>query len=199
MVAPVTAAQAAARKEHDVARFGLGLFLFSKSMFFSALVGAYIVLYKTHADNWPPPGVPELQLGMSSFNTLLILISAVPALLATRAIRRDNQRGTRYGLGLAALLGVLFMGIQILEWVTLHREGLPLRMTYGSCYYVLTGFHAAYVLTGLGILGLVLKRTLDGRYSAERHIGVDIACIWWHFVSAVWMLLFVAIYLIPKL
>ncbi len=199
MGATLTAAQVTSEKEHDRARFGLGLFLFSKTMFFSALVGAYIVLYKTHIDEWPPQGVPELQLGLSSVNTLLILLSCVPAFLAGRAIRRGSPGGARAGLGVTCLIGLVFIGIQLTEWRTLYQDGLTLQLTYGSCYYVLTAFHALYVLTGLVLLSYTLARSCLGHYTAKRHIGIDMAIIWWHFVSAVWLLLFCALYVLPKL
>lgn len=199
MVAAMTLADRERARELDRARFGLTVFLISKAMFFVAIIGAYIVLRQTQVHAWPPPGTPELTLHTAGPNTALLMISALTAMIAPWAIRRDRRQLAGIGVGVTLLLGLVFMGVQIWEWVDLSRRGLKLSVTYGSCYYLLTAFHGLYVLGGLALFARVGIRLLRGAYDRSRLLGIDMAALWWHFVGAVWLMLFGALYVLPRM
>lgn len=179
---------------HDRAQFGMLVYLTSKTMFFVALIGAYIVL--ANSQSWPPPDSP-LTLESALPGTILLAISAATIFIATRGIRRDDQRAVRFGLTITLGLGLLFATLQVAEWFAASEAGLT-ASTYGQFYYVLTAFHMLYVVTGLGIFSVVLWRAMLGQYTPERRIGIDLSAIWWHFCGGVWALLFAAIYLLPE-
>jgi cytochrome c oxidase subunit III len=69
----------------------------------------------------------------------------------------------------------------------------------GSIFYVMTGFHAFHVLTGVIFLFVVLRNGLRGRYSAEKHWAVEAAVVYWHFIDVVWFFFYPALYLIGTL
>jgi cytochrome c oxidase subunit 3 len=69
----------------------------------------------------------------------------------------------------------------------------------GAIFYMMTGMHAFHVLTGVIILGIVLRNGLRGKYTPERHWGVEGAANYWHFVDVVWIFYYPALYLIGML
>ena len=67
---------------------------------------------------------------------------------------------------------------------------------FGSTFYILTGFHGAHVLAGLGLIAIVTNRARRGLVSAERHTAVEATSYYWHFVDAVWLFLFSTVYVL---
>jgi heme/copper-type cytochrome/quinol oxidase subunit 3 len=112
-----------------------------------------------------------------------------------RGIRAGDARRLRIGVALGLCLGALFLALQGVEY---GRETLSgTRDAYGSLFYTITGFHAAHVLVGLFMLGFVLVRALRDHFEAERHDAVSNAALYWHFVDAVWLVVFTSLYLSP--
>ncbi len=71
--------------------------------------------------------------------------------------------------------------------------------TYGSSYFVVTGFHLAHVIVGLTMLLTLFIWAPRGDFDAQRHAPITIGAIYWHFVDAVWLVVFSALYLVPRL
>jgi cytochrome c oxidase subunit 3 len=94
-------------------------------------------------------------------------------------------------------LGVAFVALQVEVLRALWSAGLrPSTGIYGSLFYGLTGLHAVHVVAGLMVLAVVLARALTGTYAEHDVIRVRVAAMFWHFVGAVWLLMFVALYLL---
>jgi cytochrome c oxidase subunit 3 len=112
------------------------------------------------------------------------------------AIRNENRRNFILGLAVTLLLGVVFIGGQVLEYYEfIVREGFTLTSgIYSSAFFGLTGLHGLHVTLGAVILGVVFVRALAGQYSAERHVSVSTASMYWHFVDVVWVFLVVVLY-----
>jgi cytochrome c oxidase subunit 3 len=66
---------------------------------------------------------------------------------------------------------------------------------YAFTFFILTGLHAAHVVGGVGLLAVVLARSLRGRYGSGRYDGVTYAAMYWHFLDAIWLLLFAVLVL----
>jgi cytochrome c oxidase subunit 3 len=66
---------------------------------------------------------------------------------------------------------------------------------YPSVFFALTTFHAAHVLVGLAALAVLFWKSLAGVYSAPRHLPVKLWTMYWHFVDAIWLLMFVTVYI----
>ena len=99
-------------------------------------------------------------------------------------------------MGVAIALGAGFVGVQWVVWRQLWAAGLlPSTGAYGSVFYGLTTLHAAHVAAGLVVLLVVLVRALMGVYTEHNVVRVRVAAMFWHFVDAVWLLMFVSLYL----
>ncbi len=171
------------------ARIGMAVFLASWAMMFIALFFAY-GLVRLRAPVWPPPGELQLPRFLPGLNTLVIALSSATLGFAARAIR---PRPRALGLGAAAGLGAVFLALQAVVWARVWRGGLlPSGGPYGSVFYALTTFHALHVLVGLVALGLLAARGGDSRAS---RLAVRLWAMYWHFVGAVWVAMYAAVYL----
>jgi cytochrome c oxidase subunit III len=94
------------------------------------------------------------------------------------------------------LLGALFMGFQIYEYMHAYGE-MNLKMTsgiYGSTFYMMTGFHGLHVTIGAIMLLVMLFRVMAGHFTKDHHFAFEAAAWYWHFVDVVWLVLFVVVY-----
>lgn len=178
------------------ARLAMALFLAAESMLFGGLIGAFLV-FRFGSAVWPPAGLPLLPVGITSVNTVILFASCIPMIRALRAIRRGDANGLRSGTLVAAVLGLLFLGIQGSEWVRLVSHGLTISTggAYGSTFYVLIGMHGIHVLGAVGWLVVLLAGSFLGRFDGRQSVAVDLAGIYWYFVSALWAVLFPLVYL----
>lgn len=177
------------------ARLGIFLLLAAETMLFGGLIGAFLV-FRFGSREWPPAGMPHLPIAVTAINTLILFSSCVPMARGLRAIRRNNRTGLRQGLMLTAILGTAFLVIQGAEWVRLVGFGLRISSgPYGSTFYTLIGFHGLHVLGAVIWLLVISVGASRLRFSARRHTPVELAAIYWYFVSAVWAVLFPLVYL----
>jgi cytochrome c oxidase subunit III len=175
---------------------GMILFIASEVMFFSGLFGAYFFI-RAQADVWPPPGGEDLAFVFPFVNTIILLSSGFTAHYAVVALRRDERWGPMgfIPLTIATLvLGSIFILGQVYEYATLDFG--PEDGVFGSTFYVMTGFHGAHVVGGLGMLGFIAVRALYGDFSSRNHLGVEAVTAYWHFVDVVWVFLFAMLYVI---
>jgi heme/copper-type cytochrome/quinol oxidase subunit 3 len=92
---------------------------------------------------------------------------------------------------------VLFLVLQGVEY---SRETIAgTHDASGSLFYTITGFHGAHVFVGLIMLVFVLVRALRGHFATGRHEAVTNAAMYWHFVDAVWLVVFTSLYITPRL
>ena len=122
-------------------------------------------------------------------NTVILVTSGLCAALANRLCTAGRRRTTRLWLAGSAALGVAFLWIKALEYSDKVAAGIGTEThAFFAFYYLLTGFHAAHVVAGIIILGLI------ARYDAPRNLETGTA--FWHMVDLVWVLLFPVIYLL---
>ena len=173
---------------------GVKLGILSEVMLFGALFAAYFVI-RGESPEWPPvAGLERPELLLPGLNTLLLVSSSGTMQLAVRAARGGDQSRILRWLGLTLLLGGIFILVQGYEFAT-NGFGLDAGV-FGSTFYILTGFHGAHVLAGLGLMAIVANRARLGLVSAEHHTAVEAASYYWHFVDAVWLFLFSTLYLL---
>lgn len=178
------------------ARLGMLVFLAFEAMFFAGLLGAFLV-FRLGSAVWPPPGEPYLPIGVTWVNTGVLLFSSYAMRRARRAIRRGDREGLSRWLLVTALYGATFLGVQGYEWVRLVRFGLtPSSGIYGSTFYTLIGCHGLHVLGAVLWLLAVLALSRGARFSARRHVGVQLCAMYWRFVVGLWLVLFPAVYLL---
>ena len=172
---------------------GVKLGILSEIMLFGALFAAYFV-ERAASVGWPPlgSGVERPELLLPAINTALLVTSSVTMQLAVGAARAGSRRRLLRWLGLTLLLGAVFLGVQVYEFLT-NGFGLSSGV-FGSTFYILTGFHGAHVLAGLILLAIITNRTRLGLITAERHTAVEATSYYWHFVDVVWLFLFTTLY-----
>jgi cytochrome c oxidase subunit 3 len=165
----------------------------SEAMLFGALFAAYFVI-RSESGGWPPAGQVRPDLILPALNTLLLLASSVTMQWAVRAIRRGGLAPMRLAVRLTLLLGSVFIVLQGYEFAT-NGFGLDAG-TFGSTFYVLTGFHAAHILAGLGLMAIIATRARRGLISAEHNTVVEATSYYWHFVVAAGVFLFSTLYVL---
>lgn len=165
----------------------------SEIIFFGNLIVAYLYL-RVRAGTWPPDGIKPLDPAFATVNTIILLLSAVPMHGAHLAIRRGDRRGMQIGLALAIVLGAIFICGQ--GWEYTHGGFTPASGTFGSTFFALTGFHGAHVIAGIVIMSVCLFRSFTGAFNKDHHFAVEAAGMYWHFVDAVWVIVFAVVYLL---
>ena len=184
-------------------RYGVVLFIISEVMFFSAWFWTFFkhALYPMTEGSpaidgvWPPVGIETFDpWHLPLINTLILLCSGMAATWAHHAIAHENYRKDLVnGLILAIVLGAAFTFTQAYEYgqASFSFSG----NIYGATFFMATGFHGFHVLIGTVFLTVCLVRALNGHFTREKHVGLEAAAWYWHFVDVVWLFLFSAVYI----
>jgi heme/copper-type cytochrome/quinol oxidase subunit 3 len=194
--APVYGLEAYRRRPRGAertAQVGMAVFLGSWAMLFAGLFFAYAFV-RARAPVWPPLDAPPLPRLLPGLNTLAIAASSAAMVRAVRARELGRATSTAASIAGAAALGTVFLTLQVVVWTGLWRQGLePSGGTYPSVFYAFTVFHALHVLVGIAALAwlAVRARSLD----AVTRTDVRLWGWYWHFVGAVWAVLYVTVYL----
>ena len=177
-------------------KVGILALILTETAFFSIFVVAYI-FYIGKSLSAP---FPKDVLSPPIVNTICLLSSSVTIVLAIRALRVNSIRTFGIWWLVTFALGVEFLAGTALEWHRLiYREGLTISTNlFGTTYYSLVGLHALHVTVGLLLILLVMILTVLG-YMDRRHIErTDVLSWYWHFVDAVWVVVFLTVYVIGR-
>ncbi len=191
---PAATPAAAHHEEHpDLRVWGLLTFLASESLMFGGLFATYLIFYSTYK-NWPPEGT-EVELLLPAINTIILVSSSFVIHMGDVAIKQNDVAGMRKWYGLTAIMGIIFLGGQVYEYLNLGY-GLQTNV-FSNCFYLMTGFHGLHVFIGvLLILGVIWRSRRSGHYNASKHTGIEMAEIYWHFVDIIWIVLFTLLYIL---
>ena len=172
-----------------VARGSLGMWIFlaADALSFAALLIAYGVL-RARAAAWPD-ALARLNLPLGGGLTYILLASSTTMALAVGAARSGRPSAAARWLAATIALGALFLAGQALEWRALVAHGIGVAFDQAAAsYYVCTGWHGAHVIAGLVLLVARRRATRDADKLA-------VAALFWHFVDAVWIVVFTSVYL----
>jgi nitric oxide reductase NorE protein len=160
----------------------------SELLVFGAGLASFLAVRASDAEGFAAAQA-HLDRTAGAINTIVLITSGYMAALAVAA-RRGGARGrARLHLAAAATLGFVFLLVKAHEYTGLIGEGIGTEThPFFTFYYLLTGFHAAHVVAGIVILGLVAA------YDDPHHMETGAA--FWHMVDLVWVLLFPVIYLL---
>jgi heme/copper-type cytochrome/quinol oxidase subunit 3 len=175
-------------------KMGMLFFVASESVFFLLLITNYI--FYNHPGDSAASGAQALHPLKSGVFSLALLSSSVTMHMAGSSAQRKLYR--RVGLWLAGTLalGIVFLVGQGAEYVQLLREHVTIsRNLFGTTFFTLTGFHGLHVFLGLLMLAILLGLAVVGRGREPTGPAVDAVSIYWHFVDAVWIVIFSVIYL----
>jgi len=166
----------------------------------SAIFTIFVVAYVFYIGKSLYGPTPQQVLDVPIFNTICLLSSSVTIWLAERAIERNSIR--TFGIWWAATiaLGLVFLTGTAIEWYKLiYRDGLTISTNlFGTTFYSLVGLHGTHVVVGLSMLLLVLIFTLTGHVRQEHSERIQVLALYWHFVDAVWVIVFTVVYIIGK-
>jgi cytochrome c oxidase subunit III len=178
-------------------RYGMAMFIASEVMFFVAFFWAFFnsSLFPSAAIGgvWPPKGVESIDpFDLPFLMTMVLLLSGCTVTWAHHAILEGKNKEAVKALAVTVALGVAFTFIQFYEY---HHAAFGFKdNVYSSAFYMATGFHGFHVLVGTIFLAVCLGRAMKGHFTKESHFGFEAAAWYWHFVDAVWLFLFAAIY-----
>lgn len=179
----------------DSQKLGIWTLIGSEAVFFSALIVTYMI-NRGHSVSGPLPQ-NSLDIGLTAFNTFVLLASSLTMVTSLASIEKGNRRGVLTWLIATALLGLTFLGGQAYEFNKLAHEGLSLGSNlFGATFFTLTGFHGAHVFAGVIWITFVVVRAFRGGITQEKHIAVELVGLYWHFVDLVWIIIFTMVYLL---
>ena len=175
-----------------VGMFGL---IIGESAIFTIFVVAY-VYYIGRSLYGPTPKILEVPI----FNSICLLSSSITIILAEHAIARGLMRRFAALWGLTMALGIEFLIGTGIEWHKLiFEDHLTIRTNlFGTTYYSLVGLHATHVVVGMLGLSLVMIFTLMGRVKQEHAERIQVLALYWHFVDAVWVVVFTVVYIVGR-
>lgn len=179
--------------------WGMVWLIATEAMLFAALIASYFYLRFNFDAVWPPEGIEKPTLELPLIMTVILLSSSVPVHMAERAIKKGRQRGLRLGLALGFVLGAAFLCLQAVEYSEKLNEFSPTTNSYGSLFFVITGFHGLHVLVGLMFSAWTQIRARRGAFDDHRHLTVQNFTMYWHFVDTVWVFVLATIYISPNL
>src|SRR5438876_7642843 len=195
------------------------IFLLSDTFIFSCFLTGYMTVRISTTDQWPNPSeVFALNIGGANIPLILIAImtfvlissSGTMAMAVNFGYRRDRRK-TAILMLLTAALGATFVGMQAFEWTKLITEGVRPwgnpwgAAQFGSCFFMITGFHGTHVTIGVIFLIIVARKVWRGDFDIGRpgfftsrrgrYENVEIMGLYWHFVDLVWVFIFAFFYL----
>nr|WP_192591975.1 cytochrome c oxidase subunit 3 [Nesterenkonia halotolerans] len=188
---------------------GTMVWLTSELMFFAGLFAMYFTLRSTQPEMFAEGG-GTLAIPLATTITVILVASSVTAQFGVFAAERHQPRRTggafqiqHWGMVewyiLSFLMGAVFIAGQTFEFAELVSHGITVSSnSFGSAFYITTGFHGLHVVGGLiAFLYVIARAYFSVKFThREAHAAVVIS-YYWHFVDVVWIALFGIVYLLP--
>ncbi len=193
-------------KQGQAQRLGMWLFLATEILLFTALFAAYGVYRYLYTGAFAEAS-RGLATWMGGVNTFVLVTSSLTVALGLDAARQGRTRRTAGLFFLSIGLGLVFMTLKAVEYRhhfllgelpgPSYRGHIPGSggSLFFSLYFLITGLHAFHVLAGMTVLGVIGVKAWRGAYSAEYHVPVELAGLYWHLVDLIWIFVFPLIYL----
>jgi len=177
-------------------KVGMACLIIAESAIFTIFVVAYLFYVGKSLTGPTPQQVLEAPI----FFSICLLSSSLTVHFAGKALERGKQGVFLTLWSLTILLGGLFLYGTGREWHRLiYEHGLTISTNlFGTTYYSLVGLHAFHVTAGLIMLSIVLIFALAGRVGADQFRRIDVLALYWHFVDAVWVVVFTVVYILGR-
>ena len=176
----------------DKGKVGMACLIVAESAIFIIFVAAY-VFYIGKSLSGPTPA-EVLQIPW--IGSVCLLSSSLTVHFAVTALEKSRTKLSTLWLALTVALGGVFMASTAIEWHELiYEHGLTIQTNlFGTTYYSLVGLHASHVVVGLGLLAIPLVFGLLGKLDHTHARRLDVLSYYWHFVDAVWIVVFTVVY-----
>ena len=177
-------------------KVGMACLIFAESAIFTIFVVAYLFYVGKSLIGPTPREVLETPI----FFTVCLLSSSLTIHFEARFLERGRRGAFLLLWLLTIVLGALFLYGTGQEWHRLiYEHGLTISTNlFGTTYYSLVGLHASHVTAGLIMLIIVLFFGLAGRVGPQQSARVDVLSLYWHFVDAVWVVVFTVVYVLGR-
>jgi len=200
--APVASSTFDTSRVHSLTRpnmvsVGTIIWLSSELMFFAGLFAIYFTARARATHGWPPAPT-HLDIPYAVVFTTILVASSFTCQMGVFAAEQGNVYGLRRWFTITFAMGLAFVLGQANEYRMLvmdHHTTIS-SSTYGSAFYLATGFHALHVIGGLIAFIFLLIRSTMGRFTPAQATAAIVVSYYWHFVDVVWVGLFATIYLI---
>jgi len=166
----------------------------------AAIFTIFVVAYLFYIGKSLSGPTPSEVLSPPFLYTVCLLSSSLTIHLAGKSLRGGNVRGFGAWWLLTIILGALFLYGTASEWHRLiYKDGLTINTNlFGTTYYSLVGLHAFHVIMGLLGLTTVMVFAIFGAVKQEYAERIDVLSLYWHFVDAVWIVVFTVVYVIGR-
>jgi len=170
--------------------------ILTETCLFSIFVAAYLFYLGKSLTGPTPREVLELPV----LSTICLLSSSLTITLAERAFKNEREGLFRVLWLLTVGLAAIFLTLTAVEWRRLiYQKGLTISTNlFGTTFYSLVGLHASHVIVGLCLLLLVFIFSLTGSLTQMHRERVQMISWYWHFVDAVWVVVFTVVYVIGR-
>jgi cytochrome c oxidase subunit III len=177
-------------------KVGMASLIIAESAIFTIFVVAYLFYLGKNVTGPTPREVLETPI----FFTVCLLSSSLTIHLAAKELENGHRSTFLILWSITIALGALFLFGTAREWHRLiYEHGLTISTNlFGTTYYSLVGLHATHVTVGLIMLGIVLLFGIAGRVGVEQSARIATLSMYWHFVDAVWVVVFTVVYLIGR-
>lgn len=159
----------------------------------ATLIASFFYLQGNHTA-WPPAGTSPPELLLPTLSTVVLLVSMVPVYLTDKAFKRGNPKPLAWMPLVSIALALVFLGIKAYEYAS-HVDFRWDTHAYGSVVWLMIGFHSVHVIAVI-LKTLVVVYLARRRYfTPEKRIAVTVNGLYWYFVAAAWIPLYLTIYL----
>lgn len=200
-----------AEQQKHAAELGMWTFMASEVLFFSGLFALFAAYRAQYGDEFLRAAA-HTSMPLGTANTFILLTSSFFVAAAIYAVKAGwPRKRAQWFIGGTILLGVVFLGLKLLEYAEHIREGLSPGPFYANeelpergahvffnLYYVMTGIHALHVTAGIILMTWLFILLRRNRLDREYYTPLELGGIYWHFVDIVWVFLWPLFYLLRR-
>lgn len=177
-----------------VAKNLLWLGIVGMVMLFGGFTSAYVVRHEK--GDWLDFTIPTTFF----ISTAIIIVSSITMNWAVIAAKNDNLKNIKSAMLFTLILGIGFIISQYLGWKNLVEQKVYFAgresNASGSFFYMITFMHLLHLFGGIIAVIVVNFKALAEKYSSKDYLGIQLCAIYWHFLDALWIYLFLFLYLI---
>lgn len=195
-----------AHRDDVGAKMGMWLFLFTEILLFGGMFLAYAVYRYQYPEQFHLAAM-ELNTGIGTLNTIILLTSSLTVALSIAAMQKGNRFLSIVMLAVTDLFALMFMVNKFFEWSAKFQHGIYPgseellakpngQILFFGLYYVMTGLHGLHVIIGVVLLTVILVFIIKNKITPDNYVKLENSGLYWHLVDLIWIFLFPLFYLI---
>jgi cytochrome c oxidase subunit 3 len=199
-------AETALHRDDTGAKMGMWLFLFTEVLLFGGMFLVYAVYRYQHQEQFHLAAM-ELNTGIGTLNTIILLTSSLTVALSIAALQKGNKFLSLSLLYATQLFALMFMINKFFEWSTKISHGIfpgspeliakpNGQILFFGLYYVMTGLHGLHVLIGMIVIAFMIVFVHKDKITSGDIVKLENSGLYWHLVDLIWIFLFPLFYLI---